>query len=96
MNTLSTTDPAKELAHVAIRVFQVLSLIVVCLSVYLMYLAYLDLFPDWELSNHYSVHHTSWTGSSSTWQMLFLAFPGIIAIGFFFLLGFLGKVIRKE
>lgn len=96
MNSLNTLDPAKGLAHVAIRVFQVLSVLILCLSVYLIYLSYLDLFPDWEVSNHYSGHHDSWTNESNTGQMLLLAIPGVVAIAFFFLLGYLGKVIRKE
>ncbi|MBN3520675.1 hypothetical protein JYB62_11765 [Algoriphagus lutimaris] len=96
MNSLNTLDPAKGLAHVAIRVFQVLSVLILCLSVYLIYLSYLDLLPDWEVSNNYSGHHDNWSSNSSTWQMLILAVPGILAIAFFFLLGYLRKVIQKE
>ncbi|SIN96857.1 hypothetical protein [Algoriphagus halophilus] len=96
MNSLNTLDPAKGLAHVAIRVFQVLSVLILCLSVYLIYLSYLDLLPDWEVSNHYSGHDDNWSSNSNTWQMLIFAVPGIIAIAFFFLLGYLGKVIQKE
>jgi hypothetical protein len=96
MNTFSTTDPAKNLAEVSIRIFQGICVLLFCLSIYLGYLTYLDLLPDWHVIHELSDGEVNFSGGSNSWLMIFFAIPSLISIIAFFLLGYLGKVIRKE
>jgi ABC-type Fe3+ transport system permease subunit len=96
MNSFNAIDPAKNLASVSIRIFQGFCVLLFCLSIYLGYLAYLDLFPDWHIVHELSDGEIHWSGNSSFWQTLFFAIPALISTIAFFLLAYLGKVIRKE
>ncbi|MBN3580969.1 hypothetical protein JYB64_01125 [Algoriphagus aestuarii] len=96
MNSFNAIDPAKSLASVSIRIFQGFSILFFCLSIYLGYLSYLDFFPDWQIVHELSDGEINWTGNSTFWQTLFFAIPALISVIAFFLLAYLGKVIRKE
>ncbi|MBN7814919.1 hypothetical protein [Algoriphagus pacificus] len=96
MNSFSAIDPAKNLASVTIRIFQVFSVILICLSGYMVYLAYLELMIDWNLSFHFFFLDYSPEENSKNWHMFFFAIPGILSLIGFFILGYLGRVIRKE
>lgn len=96
MNTFSTIDPAKNLAGVSIRILQGFCILFFCLSLYLCYLSYLGLFPDWQLVHELSDGEIEWNSESTSWQVIILAIPGIISLLGFFVLGYLGKVIKSE
>lgn len=96
MNTFSTIDPAKNLAEVSIRIFQVFSVILICISGYMVYLAYLDILTDWNLSFQFSFFDYYPEENSRIWHMIFFSIPGILSLIGFFVLSYLGKVIKSE
>ncbi|MEN2281794.1 hypothetical protein AAGF08_06610 [Algoriphagus sp. SE2] len=96
MNSFSTIDPAKNLADVFIRIFQVCSVILICISAYMVYLAYLDILTEWNMSIQNSFFDYYPEENSRTWQMIFFAIPGILSLIGFFVLSYLGKVIKSE
>lgn len=96
MNTPQLTDPAKELAAVTITLFQVICGLVFCLSVYMIYLAYLGLLTDWEFSIRFTFFRFSPEENSRIFHMLFFVFPAAGALIGFFILAYLKRVIHKE
>lgn len=96
MNTPSMLDPAKNLAAVFITIMQIGAAITLTLSIYMVYLANLELLTDWELSiRHHWLHFTP-EPNSRLWHMVFFSVPGLAAIVGFFVLAFLKNHIKKE
>ncbi|WP_026955121.1 hypothetical protein [Algoriphagus vanfongensis] len=96
MNTPSMLDPAKNLATVFITILQVGAAIILSISIYMAYLAYLDLLTDWSLSMNHHFFHFSPEEGSRFWHMVFFSVPGLAAIVGFFVLAFLKNHIKKE
>lgn len=96
MNSPSLVDPAKNLATVVISIFQVLAVLLICLSIYFVYLCYLDLINDWRISMKFSFFHYTPEENEKFLKMLILSLPGVGAMIAFFVLGYLKKVIEKE
>lgn len=96
MNAFEQSDPAKDLAVVLVTVFQVLCGLAFCGSIYMIYLASLDLLSDWTQSIKSIFFHFTPEENSQFWGMAFFAVPAIGALISFFVLDYLKKVIRKE
>ncbi|MBB6327047.1 flagellar biosynthesis protein FliR [Algoriphagus iocasae] len=96
MNSFNAIDPAKNLATTFIVIFQVLAALLICLSIYLIYLSYLNLMTDWKVSVEFSFFHFTPEENEKFLKMLILSLPGVGALITFFVLGYLKKVIQKE
>lgn len=91
-----TLDPSYQLAKIFIRLGMVFSVIMVIVSIYLIYLASLGIFQEWDIVIESSFSEFQFNTIPFFWQMLVLAIPIIGFIVSFFVLAWLGKKIKAE
>ncbi|MEB2779567.1 hypothetical protein U3A58_04100 [Algoriphagus sp. C2-6-M1] len=94
-NSLSL-DPSFQLAKVFIRIGMVFSALMVALFIYLIYLASLGIFQEWDMEIQSTFSEFQFEISPFIWQLATLSIPIIGFIVSFFLLFWLGKKIQAE
>ncbi|WP_192347046.1 hypothetical protein [Algoriphagus sp. Y33] len=96
MNNSFSFDPSFQIAKVFIRLGMIFSAAMVALFSYLIYLASLGIFQEWEMEIHSTFSDFPVDTSPFIWQMAALSIPVIGFIASFFVLGWLGKRIQLE
>ncbi len=89
-------DPSFQIAKVFVRLGMVFSALMVVLFIYLIYLASLGIFQDWEMEIQSLSNEFHLVTSPFIWQVIALSIPIAGFIASFFVLGWLGKKIQLE
>ena len=96
MSNSFSLDPSFQIAKVFIRLGMIFSVVMVALLIYLIYLASLGIFQEWEAEIQSTVGEFGVETSTFFWQVLILSIPIIGFVVSFFVLGWLGKKIQLE
>jgi hypothetical protein len=96
MNPSYSLDPSYGIAKVFVTLAMVFCAVLVAVLGYMVYLAYLGVMIDWNLSVRTPFYDFYPEQNSSVWHMIFFSVP---AVGFgiaFFVLGWLKKKLQQE
>ncbi|WPR74507.1 hypothetical protein [Algoriphagus sp. NG3] len=96
MSNSYSLDPSFQIAKVFVRLGMVFSALMAALFVYLIYLASLGIFQDWEMEIQSLSNEFHLVASPFIWQVVALSIPIAAFIASFFVLGWLGKKIQLE
>lgn len=96
MSNSFSLDPSFQIAKVFIRLGMIFSAVMVALLIYLIYLASLGIFQEWEAEIQSTFGEFGVETSTFFWQAIILSIPIIGFVVSFFVLGWLGKKIQLE
>lgn len=96
MNNSFSFDPSFQLAKVFIRLGMIFSVVMVAICIYVIYLASLGIFQDWEMAIQSDFGELPLEVRPFIWQLVMLSIPIFGFVVSFFVLGWLGKKIQQE
>ncbi|MCE7055017.1 hypothetical protein LZF95_10060 [Algoriphagus sp. AGSA1] len=96
MSNTYSLDPSFQIAKVFVRLGMIFSALMVVLFIYLIYLASLGIFQEWEMEIQSISNEFQLVTSPFIWQVTALSIPITGFIASFFVLGWLGKKIQLE
>lgn len=96
MSNSISFDPSFQIAKVFIRIGMILSIMMVAVFIYLIYLASLGIFQEWEIEIESTFTELGIYTPPFFWQLSFLSLPIIGFIACFLVLLWLGKRIEIE
>lgn len=96
MSNSISLDPSFQLAKVFIRLGMVFCAVMVALFIYLIYLASLGIFQEWDMEIQSTFGEFQLETTPFIWQMATLSIPIFGFIVSFFVLNWLGKRIQME
>lgn len=96
MNHSISLDPSYGIAKVFVTLAMVVCAVMAAVFGYMVYLAYLGVMIDWNLSIKTPFYDFYPKQNSTVWHMVFFSVPSIGFVIAFFVLGWLKGILKQE